>query len=259
MDWPSLPNDLQETVLDHVSLVELTKGSTLGNAFQNAFCRKLKEVQKARCGLANKTVGYERIQTIAAITTGFMEGHFPGPEVSKNAAQRWWICPDGKLYADGEVPYDTVEVEGRIRDCRVWATLEGSPPVMLEITLSRGGMRWTVRVYCDDMSRFVSVYTYGDEDLEGSAFIQALFSYGFAASGREAWPPARVRINAADRRFPRLSFTDEGLQAQMAPLLPLAAMYTVTDYYNGGLETVKEIQEGVSTANRDMSLNLFFV
>jgi hypothetical protein len=269
MDWSALPYELEEAILGCLSLRELADVSTTCKRFDQVFRQEVAKEQKARCDLAIEQFGRKRLARIADTVNSFLNTRSfdphsgePGPcycwmseDGTLHAAeeyypfhlqdqetqdhetmQRFSISEDGTLYVEEGRGSDMAnEVQSELDDVDVSGTLSGMYSTMLYIHVSsRTGpnVGMSFGAIPDTSCFFIRPH---DDEEEGSvALMQALLSGEFAAIVGEGRPLARVGIQWGDYHG---GFTCAGLQAQIAPLLPLAQTYEMT---GPGGETVME-------------------
>jgi hypothetical protein len=272
MDWTALPYELEDVVLGNLSLRQLADVSPTCQRFDQIIRQKLAKEQNSRCDLAISRFGRERVDRIADITHSFLNAHSSHSQSVKRAACSWSISDDGALHIapashparhsrgvrddfwyiseDGKVHSGEAagigtagDVLGKGRDVSVWVSLVSYPATLhVEVSWRDGlGLNMTFGPVKGPFG--VSLRPCSDEDVIGMALVQGLLSANFAPSVSEGCRRPEVHISWSDSNQ---GFTSVGLETLIAPLLPLAQTYRVTEW--AGFRMVKERREERQTA-----------
>jgi hypothetical protein len=221
MCWDALPCELQELILANLSLTELTRVSRTCRAIQAAFGRQMAREQKARCDLAVECFGHERIACIASLADRFLKGERVHPALDEGVIRFCSICADGTLRVNPNVG-QRLTCEPADLPTEFWFWL-GSPPSMSIVI--KPTLAGRVSLCCNrGKKNFITVYLRRDQDVKGLALVHALLDGCLAPTFQSHGLPIHVHI----RRYTdyKSVYTPQGLQAQIAPLLPFVSRYT---------------------------------
>jgi hypothetical protein len=218
MQWSALPEDMQELVLTKLSLFDLTLASRTCKQFHAVLPKALAGEEQARCNLAAKCFGSERITCISRLIHGMFNGESLEPYfVDDFTPARLWISKDGTPCEEGPSPYFCHEVvkEAVVQVRVVNANPGTTPPSLAMNVLAQSGTEVQLRVERAQCV-FISVSIRKDGDLEGVALVQALLSGGM--SGLLSNPEQCIHI-LVEGAAKSSGVTPSGLKAQIAPIL----------------------------------------
>jgi hypothetical protein len=257
----ALPYDMTDEILGHLALPDLARVSTVCRTFQEVYLQKLAVQQKARCSLANDRFGRERIKRITDIITRFLEGRFPGADFPLQPTSRWWVSSDGEVPVGDQEPWPVAlkRAASSPGESPGWITLRDSNPTRLTMGVmvdSRSPFPMILGIDREGTSCTVALPCWGTKDVDGLAFVQALFTEGFSPTNPYGGLPLLIRIQ---RHRGPCRYTASELQAQVAPLLPLAARHTTVHSRLGHLEVTKEhmqCEQGAGTVKRKLRIQL---
>jgi hypothetical protein len=227
--FSTLPFDMVEHVLSNLSLIELARISTTCSNFRAVYRTQIPREQKARCKLAVKLCGRERIACIVALIVDLLKGE-PFSEDYHDA--KWnECCISADWVLHGPLPRSSAGSRPKRKpgDIRVWimpGTQDCSQPLYGSIALTAGNWqlsRITVKVLRSGKGAVIEVVPTWDGDLEVVSLMQALLSEGLLRFVRDKGQNLEVCVRrASDGPIPSHAV----LRAQVAPLLACAARYT---------------------------------
>jgi hypothetical protein len=230
MPWCNLPHELEELIFAKLSVVESARVSRTCRAFQAAFCRQMAREQKHRCDLAVTSFGHERIACIASLADRFLKGQRMHPALDEQGVQYSSIGADGTLRVKPKVGQPLTSTT-RLLSCKpedllveFWFDYLPPPSMRIVIRPTEGGWVELRCEYSAGRLGSIAVCPCGDEDVEGLALIQALLSGWLAPTSHDHYLSLCVHVQRYNAN--RGVYTTQGLQAQIAPLLPFASRYT---------------------------------
>jgi hypothetical protein len=227
--WNALPPELQELIVANLSLVEVTRISSTCRHFYAAFCRQLAQEQKARCDLAAGCIGHQRILRIKSLMRSFLNYDGLDPDVSRHSRVEGWIYQDGTFHAEPPIPHVpgtpkwcagdySVHVSVGPRDVR------GMPPSMDVMVNTRHCSHVRLATNGPTAAGFeIMVNLCSDADLEELGLVQSLFSTDLGRGLQDAGVEGMTVMGCSSPR----SFSQAGVEAQIAPLLPFLSELTI--------------------------------
>jgi hypothetical protein len=235
MVWSNLPPDVEEAILGLLSLVDLSRISRTCHSFHASFCRRMADLQSARCDLALSWFGPNRITCIAGLVTSFVNGEPMDRNLPWHGANVFEISLDGALHVNARHaarPITSATVQAG--DCRVELFTRSGTGLrswMLVHVYTAGGGFTKIRVDFGEPTNvliIISVTPCDAEDVMGVALIQALLSQDLAPGFCDAVSHAQVSIEA-NFEYARMVFSsvtlDSHREAQILPILPLIAQH----------------------------------
>jgi hypothetical protein len=176
------------------------------------------ELQKARCALALKRFGRERVVGIGAlIAPGSMV--VPVQRVysylDRRYATRCWISADGTLHVNN-TSQSPANMDARDMLVLVYPTEHLCMRLDLPNDTYVHFSIWPEKRILD-----ICIVPWSDEDLEGVALVQALMSGVLAQILQDGTLSLRICVSGQART----GCTNAGMKAQITPLLPFASLY----------------------------------
>jgi hypothetical protein len=234
--FSTLPFEMVEQVLAKLSLIELARISTTCSAFRAVSRTQIPREQEARCKLAVKVCGRERIARIVALIVGLLKGE---PFSKDLITEKWnerWISADGVLY--GPLPRSSAgsrpqPEHGDIRVLIMPGSQDGSRTVYGSIAVAAGdwaSSRIMVKALRDDKGAVTDVFPIWDGDLEVVALMQALLmSVGLVRLVQDEGQKFEIWIRRVSGCSHAPMAPRAVLRAQVAPLVALATRHTHID------------------------------
>jgi hypothetical protein len=220
-----LPEELEDLILSKLSLHEVARVSTTSRAFHATFNRLLAAQQKARCSLAvHHFACSQQIMCIASLITRFLNAD---PELAcRSDAVHFRICTDGTYHVVGSSKKITRFQRQFFRQDIAMPEILGSFSSNAMTLWIAAPKRRNTSVCVDRRYNlvFFSLYPCCDEDVEGLALVQTLLTWGLVSGPHSAGPQSWIKVSGY--MLYKHHFTQEGLQAQIAPLLPFLSHYT---------------------------------
>ncbi len=218
--FSDLPQELEELVLNKLSVPELARLSRTCRSFHAVFRRHLAKQQKACYDLAVARFGNEMIVCIADLMDSWLEGK-DDPCLMEQCLR---VC---QTYAEA-----LQQVEGGISaPCRLSVEPSGTgmPPSMasrdpLYIVLPAQNKGWVSMDFFFWQPIEVTIDVFLSRDLEGLVLVQALFSRALASTVCNAWRHISITVDVvgADARTPHgWRGIVASCPAQIRPLLAL--------------------------------------
>jgi hypothetical protein len=232
-----LPDHLQELILMDLSFTELARVFTTCHVFKNAFVRKVAELQKARCDLAVKSFGRERVATIGALMGRFVKGETVDSVLVMNATNHCHISGDGTLHLRGPATAQVHESGGDIQVsvCVHDTSQCASPCMSMKVEAPNHSMVY-VSMMQDREVVSIRVNPSSEDDFEGVALVQALLSGALAQALRDAGLSCDIYVHwCLSNRW-----TPAGFRGQIRPILPLASHYTINNQWWWGRGVLSE-------------------
>jgi hypothetical protein len=222
MSWPALPRELEELILANLSLRELARASRVCHTFQSASGKQLAIEQDARSQIAIDIAGLARIEGIAALIKGYLQGDH---DVKYSGGKFGHISADGTLHIQWSHPYERQPAfnPGGTNASFVLDSLSLS--FRMEAILRS---EVCINVYCQ--YRLVDIYVCprSDDDVEGVALVQCLSNGALVPCVENGGLTIDVRIKGFSYKCTLL-----GLKAQVVPLLPLASRILYAKWVKG--------------------------
>jgi hypothetical protein len=234
--WAELPYELEELILAKLSLTELARVSATCRTIQAVFDRQMAEAQKAHCDLAIKCFGRERIACIASLGDRYLMGQAMHAELDQ-AAYNSYICvisADGTLHVEphkeqlsdlssGTLTCECTDIHV---DLSFWSTS------MRLAMLGAGFGR--VDLHFDWHHQWATISRGPDGDVDaGLALCHALLDGNVAPAFHDHALRVEVQL------FIVGVYDRQALQAQIAPLMPLASQFTFEDNTVAGHPVIK--------------------
>ncbi len=233
MSWSSLPLDMVELILGHLSLVDVAQISRTSRTFQAMYRARMLLEQKARCELAIKSCGRKRILCVLGIFQHLLKGDSLCPEFVDNKWNHFWICAQGVLHALDPLSSAKSSRSSIRKDVglEVWVCPGGyglrrasakskcRDEQKIVVRVFPGWSQLSMNIDHTPMRSVIDVRTRGDDDVVPVALLQALLSEGLALCMHDAGQHVEVRIRPD---FDFCEVTQVGLKAQIAPLMPFA-------------------------------------
>jgi hypothetical protein len=97
LGWKDLPEDMEEEILPRLSLLEMARTSALCRSFRARYRTRMAAEQEARCKLAIKSFGIERIARIVSVITHHLEGESRFPGLVDGKWHHFWVSTAGVL------------------------------------------------------------------------------------------------------------------------------------------------------------------
>jgi hypothetical protein len=213
INWSDLPGDMVEAILGNLSWVDLARITSTCKAFRAAFRKELAHEQERRCKLAVACFGRGRIDRIADLIECHLEGI---PLDLLLVPDLCWLLEDGTLNA---APMDMAHGNGYTAQVRVIGKVLNIYVFML------GHLGSCTYISVCQQSRVVTfkVRTWGDDDIEGVALLQALLNEALEPVLSGVGPHLDIRVMGdVSEGHP----TQAGLRKQVAPLLPFSTVHT---------------------------------
>jgi hypothetical protein len=236
--WSALPQELEELILDHLSLVELTRASATCRTFHAAFGRQLAHTQKARCDVAVDCIGRLRLVRITSVINSFLKGQALGLDMGTSSIPGHDPIVYGCIWKDGVFQPAQAPLRGWVMDdagrgawfvrVRLDVTADGKPFPGASLHISVRARQVTridlsiVRRHGHEQSS-ISMNLDGTAGFEELGLLQALFSGEFAPNWQDAGP-LMIHVWGS---FQDGKVSQAGIEAQIAPLVPLLSQYTM--------------------------------
>jgi hypothetical protein len=222
----SLPDHIVEVVLAKLSLVELSRIFTTCRSFYTAYRSQTARGQKSISALVENTCGPGRIACILGVIARFLEGKRVHPGFVNTRSTSYYVSADGVMYPTGSPP----KVSSDLCISVVLLSPRAHPTLPNEFRVSeteRPRSYFIVAVWRHRKGVKIRVVPESDADLGGVALLLSLLGMGLAQAIHDAGQHAEVSVcESADMD----KFTREGLQAQIALLLPFASRRTSVGY-----------------------------
>jgi hypothetical protein len=255
MGWSALPNELEDLILDMLPVVELARISRTCSSFSAASSRRLIEQQKACCDLALAFWGRDRIQTVVAIAETFLKGERLNSKTEGHSCIFGdGVCGDG-IQGISRAVLKCYGAHGQLKDNDTKTTVHISaatcnPYIFMHMGV---GDHPKVDLMIDRTAKtaWIWVYPQGDDDLVGVGFVLALLSGSVSPLFHDGGLSINILVTGASTG----NFSVAGLQAQVAPLMPMVSSYRLAKA-NTAMEFLREFWRVGSGADKGVKLHM---
>jgi hypothetical protein len=258
MDWSTLPYDVRDIILGKLPLHKLASLSPMCKRVRQLFCQKLAEEQERHCDLAISRFGKARVARIADVAHRVAKRQPLDTDSGEiSIFSDLLMSEDGTLHLMDDSRFLSALARPRnFRGVVVWV-IRQLHYLNMGISVG-GGPLLLLRTNAETRECTLTLEGCQDKDACGVALVQALVSGQFGTILGEGWPLPAVHIHWGDYKD---GCTIAGLEAQIAPLAPLATSYKLTESAFGGWESVKvsgEDGRATSGTKRVSSLEVTF-
>jgi hypothetical protein len=238
MEWSWIPVDLEEGILAKLSFGELACIADMRRSIRSVFRRRLAQEEEARHSLVDDWLGYRRVACIGALIIRFFKGEVVDPNLVANVTTACRISSVGVLEVLGPASHHT----RRLRGCEptqihLRIKLRTDAPVMHLCVPAPNQSDVELHVFREPKRVLVNLRPQNEEDVEGSAFVRALLTFGLGprcdVADLNALGPAfdafylnaEVRIGASSPKNDSSKLTQAGIRTQILPLVRLVEQH----------------------------------
>jgi hypothetical protein len=235
MGWDALPQDVEEAILSNLSLVELARVSRTKSFFLTVFHKRRAEEQKALREVAAERFGSARITRIITLVERFYKRQLLDACLADSPPKTsCWIYEDGSCRRERPEP-EPLSAGQFFRQIGIEVEIEllgNGADAGMRITIEAQHWSQVRLLLCHNFRACVFVYPRREEDLRGLALVQALLSEGLAQIVADAGQRTFIYITGINMQ---MRFTQAGLKAMVAPLVPFAPSCSLAGAAKAGL------------------------